>query len=302
MQRRDVRNGKNLSLERVFQTWRSLRRSVRCNYFGIHGSTHRPLPGCPRLDCAVDLPAQDTNLPVATARRANRAAGRAARICHSAPGSGNEFRGHVDQCRANGLTPTTVRPGPGLIVTTPAAARFESAMAFFNAGQYADAVTAFSDFVRDFPDDRRREEALYRLAESYRNLGRSDDALAAYTFQVQTYPDGPLRVNGELRRGAILFDAGKFADAIAPLQVVVDKGDGELQEAAKYLAGPRPSRHAKGGRWPRAAARPRRRTTARKTRRQRGADARRTGRHAKQIFRGACALAKGAGSCRPIPP
>jgi TolA-binding protein len=134
-------------------------------------------------------------------------------------------------------TSTNAAPGAGLIVTTPAAAKFDSAMVLFNAGQYADAVTALSDFVRDFPEDRRREEALYRLAESYRNLGRTDDALAAYTFQVQTYPDGPLRVNAELRRGAILFDAGKFADAITPLQVVVDKGDGELQQAAKYLLG-----------------------------------------------------------------
>ncbi|MCE0522329.1 MAG: tetratricopeptide repeat protein [Methylacidiphilales bacterium] len=133
--------------------------------------------------------------------------------------------------------PTGGQPGAGLIVTTPAEARFDSAMTVFNAGQYADAVTAFSDFVRDFPQDRRREEALYRLAESYRNLGRTDDALAAYTFQVQTYPDGPLRTNGELRRGAILFDAGKFADAVAPLQVVVDKGDGELRQIGTYLLG-----------------------------------------------------------------
>jgi TolA-binding protein len=128
-------------------------------------------------------------------------------------------------------------PAVPLVVTTPAAARFDSAMNFFNAAQYADAVTAFSDFVRDFPEDRRREEALYRLAESYRALGRSDDALAAYTYQVQTYPDGPLRVNGELRRGAILFDAGKFADAIAPLQIVMNKDDGELQKIATYLLG-----------------------------------------------------------------
>jgi len=141
-------------------------------------------------------------------------------------------------------TPPTAQPvdqtnaaPAGLIVTTPAAARFDSAMVFFNAGQYADAVTAFSDFVRDFPDDRRREEALYRLAESYRNLGRTDDALAAYTFQVGTYPDGPLRANADLRRGAILFDAGKFADAIAPLQIVADKGDDSLAQPAKYLLG-----------------------------------------------------------------
>lgn len=132
---------------------------------------------------------------------------------------------------------TNAAPTAGLIVTTPAAARFESAMAFYSAGQYVDAVTAFSDFVTNFPQDRRREEALYRLAESYRNLKRTDDALAAYTFQVQNYPDGPLRVNAELQRGAILFDQGKFAEAITPLQLVADKGDGELQSAAKYFLG-----------------------------------------------------------------
>ena len=140
----------------------------------------------------------------------------------------------VDQTNA---APTGGPPGTGIIVTTPAAARFDTAMAFYNAGQYADAVTALSEFVRDFPQDRHREEALYRLAESYRNLKRADDALAAYTFQVQNYPDGPLRINGELRRGAILFDAGKFTDAIAPLQIVADKGDDQLAQPAKYLLG-----------------------------------------------------------------
>ena len=110
--------------------------------------------------------AQDTNIPIAPA----------------VPPATPPVAQPVDQ-------PDAVPTG-GLIVTTPGAAQFDSAMAFFNAGRYADAVRAFSDFVRDFPQDRRREEALYRLAESYRNLGRTDDALAAYTFQVETYPDG----------------------------------------------------------------------------------------------------------------
>jgi TolA-binding protein len=144
----------------------------------------------------------------------------------------------VETPPATATTDTTTSNSPtGLIVTTPGAARFDSAMASFNAGQYADAVKAFSSFVADFPQDRHCEEALYRLAESYRNLGRADDALAAYTYQVQTYPEGPLRINSELRRGAILFDTGKLADAVVPLQFVVDKGAGELQEAAKYLLG-----------------------------------------------------------------
>jgi len=184
-----------------------------------------------------NLPAQDTNLPVATPAEQTPPPVAQPAFATPPPAPATNSADTSTNAAPTDVTPTTVRPGPGLIVTTPAAARFESAMTFFNAGQYADAVTAFSDFVREFPDDRRREEALYRLAESYRNLGHGDDALAAYTFQVQTYPDGPLRVNGELRRGAILFDAGKFADALEPLKYVVEKGDGELQEAAKYLDG-----------------------------------------------------------------
>jgi TolA-binding protein len=139
---------------------------------------------------------------------------------------------------AQPVTPQDATNGPpGLVILNPAATRFDSAMASFNSGNFADAVTAFSDFIRDFPADRRREEALYRLAESYRNLGRLDDALAAYTFEVKMYPDGPLRLSAELRRGVILFDAGKLADAMAPLQMVVTNGAGESQEAAKYLLG-----------------------------------------------------------------
>jgi tetratricopeptide (TPR) repeat protein len=132
---------------------------------------------------------------------------------------------------------TNTAPVAQIIVTTPAAARFDSAMAFFDAGQYVDAVTAFSDFVANFPQDRRREEALFRLAESYRNIGRDDDAMAAYTYQVKQYPDGPLRTNAELWRGVILFGASNYADAIASLQLVVDKGSGELQQTARYLLG-----------------------------------------------------------------
>jgi TolA-binding protein len=124
-----------------------------------------------------------------------------------------------------------------IVVVNPAEARFNSAMDLLQASQFADAVGAFSDFIRDFPQDRRTEEALYRLGESYRALGRVDDALAAYTFEVKNYPEGPLRVSAQLRRGAIYFDQNNFADAIPPLQEVVAKGDGDIQAAASYLLG-----------------------------------------------------------------
>jgi TolA-binding protein len=132
---------------------------------------------------------------------------------------------------------TNSAPGATLVVVDPAQTRFDAGMSAFSAGQYVNAVREFSEFVRDFPQNRHSEEVLYRLAESYRALGHTKDAYAAYTYQVHSYPEGQLRVTAELQRGAILFDAGKFADAAEALQVVVDKGSGESQLAAKYLLG-----------------------------------------------------------------
>jgi len=128
-------------------------------------------------------------------------------------------------------------PGADLIVANPAEARFTAAMSSYSAGQYADAVGALSQFIADFPQDRHREEALYRLAESYRVLKHTDDALQAYAYQVENYPDGLFRVDAEMQRGAIQFDAQKYADSIPPLQYVSEKGDGALQLAANYLLG-----------------------------------------------------------------
>ena len=131
---------------------------------------------------------------------------------------------------------TDTSAGAVVVVNLPTA-RFTEATTAYNAGRYADAVRAFTDFLRLAPQDRRVEEALFHLAESYRNLGRTKDALAAYAYQVKNFPDGPFRGNAELRRGAILFDQKNFTDAVTALQYVADHGEGILQQDAKYLLG-----------------------------------------------------------------
>jgi TolA-binding protein len=128
-------------------------------------------------------------------------------------------------------------PGPGLTVVSLSEVRFNAATAAYNAGRYAEAVRGFTDFVRTFPSDRRVEEALFHLAESYRELGRTHDALAAYTYQVGRFPEGPFRANAEVQRGAMLYDQGKLADAVAPLQYAFDHGEGVLKEDAEFLLG-----------------------------------------------------------------
>jgi TolA-binding protein len=128
-------------------------------------------------------------------------------------------------------------PGPGLTVVSLSEVRFNAATAAYNAGRYAEAVRGFTDFVRTFPGDRRVEESLFHLAESYRELGRTHDALAAYTYQVGRFPEGPFRANAEVQRGAMLYDQGKLADAVAPLQYAFDHGEGVLKEDAEFLLG-----------------------------------------------------------------
>jgi TolA-binding protein len=135
----------------------------------------------------------------------------------------------------NGTAPAAPPAGPGLTVVPLAQVKFQAATAAYNAGHYAEAVREFTDFVHTFPTDRRMEEALFHLAESYRELGRTSDAFAAYTYQVGRFTDGPFRCNAELQRGAILFDQGKLADAVAPLQYAFDHGEGVLKEDAEFL-------------------------------------------------------------------
>jgi TolA-binding protein len=138
----------------------------------------------------------------------------------------------------NGATGQATGPaGPGLTVVSLSEVRFNAATAAYNAGRYAEAVREFTDFVRTFPADRRVEEALFHLAESYRELGRTHDAFAAYTYQVGHFPEGPFRANAEVQRGAILYDQGKLADAVAPLQYAFDHGEGVLKEDAEFLLG-----------------------------------------------------------------
>jgi len=178
---------------------------------------------------ALSIFAQDTNAPLAPPADNSQPP-----VAQPANGSGAP----PVALPANGAdTNAAPVPGADLIVANPAEARFTAAMSSYSAGQYADAVGALSQFIADFPQDRHREEALYRLADSYRILKHTDDALQAYAYQVENYPDGLFRVDAEMQRGAIQFDAQKYADAIPPLQYVSEKGDGALQLAANYLLG-----------------------------------------------------------------
>ncbi len=90
---------------------------------------------------------------------------------------------NVEKEKVNDILDTCQPLGVQIIITTQAAVRFNDAMALFNKGQYADAAKAFSDFARDFPNDRRREEAVSREARANEKEADSDRPIVSSIAQ-----------------------------------------------------------------------------------------------------------------------
>jgi tetratricopeptide (TPR) repeat protein len=121
-----------------------------------------------------------------------------------------------------------------IVVTSPAAAQFDRAQALLAAKKYAEALLEFSSLIKTYPNDSRREEALYRLADCYRLLGKTGDALAAFNYFLEAYPSSLFGAAAGFRKGEILYQRGKFAEAIPPFSIARNNGDATTQQIAAY--------------------------------------------------------------------
>lgn len=133
--------------------------------------------------------------------------------------------------------PVVAVPEGQIQIISPANALYERGELLFRQRKYPEALAAYRDLVTRFPTARRREEALYRLAECYRLLGRGKDALAAYQYFLQAYPTSLLATNARLRVGHYLYQEGKYAESTALLEPVMtaEKVDPTIKAAAQYL-------------------------------------------------------------------
>jgi TolA-binding protein len=127
-------------------------------------------------------------------------------------------------------------PGQLQVIST-AAVEFEKAQLLYSQGQYAAALDEFSLVVKNHPNDPRREEALFRIAECYRLLNQSRDAQAAYQHFIATCPGSLFRPLAQLRLGIQLAQSGAHAEAVPHLAVAMEKGDPATRVSAKYYLG-----------------------------------------------------------------
>lgn len=112
---------------------------------------------------------------------------------------------------------TVSEPAPGPVVPTPTAAvtppdpkkeatAYQSAFNLLKQGRYSEAITAFSNFLRDYPGGSFEDNAQYWLAEaSYVNRD-FDTALGDFSKVIEKYPQSPKIPGAMLKMGYIHYE------------------------------------------------------------------------------------------------
>jgi TolA-binding protein len=133
----------------------------------------------------------------------------------------------------------------------PGTDRFFSANALYNRKLYVVAVKEYDDFLKQFPDHNKAEQARYGLALSLYTLGRFKDAEPILVGLIERAKVGdPMHLS--LLLGQCRIRAGKFAEAEEAFEVVVSGTSGKHKPAA--LAGLTETMFAQG-KWEQTVAR-----------------------------------------------
>ncbi|HFR4563324.1 TPA: cell division protein CpoB [Enterobacter sichuanensis] len=100
-----------------------------------------------------------------------------------------------------------------------------------------DALVAFQNFVKKYPDSTYQPNANYWLGQLNYNKGKKDDAAFYFASVVKNYPKSPKAPDAMYKVGVIMQDKGDTAKAKAVYQQVVAKFPGTegAKQAQKRL-------------------------------------------------------------------
>ena len=100
-----------------------------------------------------------------------------------------------------------------------------------------DAMAAFQNFVKKYPDSTYQPNANYWLGQLNYNKGKKDDAAYYFASVVKNYPKSPKASDAMFKVGVIMQDKGDTAKAKAVYQQVVSKfpGTDGAKQAQKRL-------------------------------------------------------------------
>lgn len=102
-----------------------------------------------------------------------------------------------------------------------------------------DALMAFQNFVKKYPDSTYQPNANYWLGQLNYNKGKKDDAAYYFANVVKNYPKSPKAADAMFKVGVIMQDKGDTAKAKAVYQQVINKypGTDGAKQAQKRLSG-----------------------------------------------------------------
>ena len=100
-----------------------------------------------------------------------------------------------------------------------------------------EAISAFQNFVKKYPDSTYIPNANYWLGQLNYNKGKKDDAAYYFASVVKNYPKSPKAPDAMFKVGVIMQDKGDAAKAKAVYQQVVAKypGTDGAKQAQKRL-------------------------------------------------------------------
>ncbi|MTD40646.1 cell division protein CpoB [Erwinia sp. CPCC 100877] len=101
-----------------------------------------------------------------------------------------------------------------------------------------EAIAAFQNFVKKYPDSTYQPNANYWLGQLYSSKGQKDNALHYFALVVKNYPDSPKAPDAFYKVGAIMQEKGDKEKAKAVYQQVISKypGTGAATQAQKKLS------------------------------------------------------------------
>ncbi len=102
-------------------------------------------------------------------------------------------------------------------------ALYQIAQSFYNSGEAFDAISAFRNLLREYPESEWAEEAQYNLGYIFFQNQDYDQAIAEYQSLIETYPRDPLAAKAQYGIGDALFNAGKSDEAIQAYRVVLER-------------------------------------------------------------------------------
>lgn len=100
-----------------------------------------------------------------------------------------------------------------------------------------DAIVAFQNFIKKYPDSTYQPNANYWLGQLNYNKGKKDDAAFYFASVVKNYPKSPKAADAMYKVGVIMQDKGDSAKAKAVYQQVISKYPGTegAKQAQKRL-------------------------------------------------------------------